>query len=97
MVRIMIMATMHDITTTTMSELRMLNQCTRPPGMRRYASQRDDHAMSLGSQNTSYVYTIFSSATVRRGGGALSNAAVKKTEEHAPRTRTSRAADERAD
>ena len=28
MVRIMIMATMHDITTTTMSELRMENQCT---------------------------------------------------------------------
>ena len=28
MVRIMIMATMHDMTTTTIMELRMLNQCT---------------------------------------------------------------------
>lgn len=28
MVRIMIMATMHDMTTTTIIELRMLNQCT---------------------------------------------------------------------
>ena len=28
MVRIMIMATMHDMTATTIIELRMLNQCT---------------------------------------------------------------------
>ena len=35
MVRIMIMATMHDMTTTTMRELRMENQWTLPPGMRR--------------------------------------------------------------
>ena len=31
MVRIMIMATMHDMTTTTMHEFRMLNQCTCNP------------------------------------------------------------------
>ena len=62
MVRIMIMATMEDMTMTTMSELRMENQCTRPPGMRRYASQRDAQLMSLNSQYTSYVYTSFASA-----------------------------------
>lgn len=61
MVRIMIMATMEDMTTTTMSELRMENQCTRPPGMRRYASQRDAQLMSLNSQYTSYVYTSLAS------------------------------------
>jgi hypothetical protein len=33
MVRIMIMATMHDMTTTTIMELRMLNQCTCTPTM----------------------------------------------------------------
>ena len=31
---------------------------TLPPGIFRYASQRDDHAIWLSSQNTSYVYVI---------------------------------------
>ena len=55
MVRSMIMATMEDMTSTTMSELRMLNQWTRPPGIFRYASHRDAQLMSLSSQNVSYV------------------------------------------
>ena len=62
MVRIMIMATMLLMTRTTMRLLRMLNQCTLPPGMFRYASQRDAQLMSDSSQYTSKVYTILASA-----------------------------------
>ena len=40
-------ATKDAITSTISSELRMLNQCTRPPGMRRYASQRLAHLVAL--------------------------------------------------
>ena len=49
-VLIMIMATMQLMTTTTMIELRMENQWTLPPGMRRYASHLDAHVISDVSQ-----------------------------------------------
>lgn len=124
MVRIMIMATMHDMTTTTIMEFRMLNQCTcnknsstlervssaendshvihavdlscshntgafrlvrttsaaahvlgaeltLPPGIFRYASQREDHAIWLSSQNTSYVYVILAPAQRYSSGNHL--------------------------
>lgn len=52
-----IMATMDAMTSTTSTLFTMLNQCTLPPGMRRYASQRDAHLMLEFCQYTSYVYT----------------------------------------
>ena len=46
---------------------------TRPPGMRRYASHRDDHMMSLSSQYTSYVYTILAPAGQQLRGLVMSH------------------------
>ena len=57
-VRIMIIATMQLMTTTTIREFMMENQCTLPPGIFMYASQRLAHVMSDVSQYTSYVYAI---------------------------------------
>mmetsp|Transcript_2205 Transcript_2205/g.4929 ORF Transcript_2205/g.4929 Transcript_2205/m.4929 type:complete len:204 (-) Transcript_2205:905-1516(-) len=67
-VRIRIRATMVAMTSTTSSEFMMLNQCTLPPGILRYASQRDAHFMSLSSQYTSYVYTILAPSTISCAG-----------------------------
>ncbi len=67
----MIMATMLLITSTTIRLFRMLNQCTRPPGMFRYASQRDAQLMSDSSQYTSKVYTILESARKCKAGQPL--------------------------